>query len=311
MKKENHMPRIVVICGPTGAGKTAFAIKLAKAVDGEIIGADSMQIYRQMDIGTAKPTLEEKAAVVHHMVDVAEPDENFDAAGYARLAKPAVMDVISRNKIPFVVGGTGLYIKALIYGLFQSSPSDQAIRERLKKEKALQGLDALYAKLIEIDPDAAVKIHKNDALRIIRALEVYEITGKTISEHHMDHGFKNPLFNPLKLGVFWDRDPLYERINKRVDMMLEQGLPAEVENLLKRGYSPQLKSMQSLGYRHMIDFLSGKIQWEEAVSTLKRDHRRYAKRQMTWFNSDETIIWINPEQIQSAVEQVKAFFKKE
>lgn len=308
MEKFNQLPKIVVICGPTGAGKTAFAIQLAQAVQGEIIGADSMQIYRQMDIGTAKPTPEEKAAVLHHLVDVADPDEDFDAAKYARLAHSAVTDVVSRGKVPFVVGGTGLYIKALIYGLFHTRSADGAIRARLKREVDHSGPGLLYKRLVNIDPIAAERIHPNDGVRIIRALEVFETSGKTITQHHADHAFKKPLLSPLKLGILWERDTLYDRINKRVEIMLEQGLLEEVRHLLQKGYGPGLKSMQSLGYRHMADFIADNMTWEDAVSTLKRDHRRYAKRQMTWFKADKRIIWINPGKIDFALKTIKTFY---
>lgn len=312
--EQNHLmeqrpdpkPKMVVICGPTGTGKTAFAIELAKSIRGEIIGADSMQIYRFMDIGTAKPTPQEQSAVRHHMIDIIDPDEPFDAAAYAVAAKIVTEKLLQNGELPFVVGGTGLYIRSLIYGLFEAGPYDENIRERLKRDAERDGSARLHARLESIDPVAASKIHKNDTLRIVRALEVFEVTGKPISTHHLEHGFRKKLFSTLKIGLLRDRETLYQRINNRVDQMIEEGLLSEVKGLLAKGYSPDLKSMQSLGYRHMINFISGRVSWETAVSTLKRDHRRYAKRQLSWFNADDEVRWLSPDRIEEAVDMVSA-----
>ena len=306
MYSNDVKPKVIVICGPTALGKTSTGIHLAKNFDGEIISADSMQIYRYMDIGTAKPTLDEQACVKHHMIDVINPDEHFDARNYAILSRKKVMELHQQKKIPFVVGGTGLYIKALIHGLFQTKASDSGIRDRLKGEVKAHGSDYLYKKLSHQDPDTAKKIHPNDTYRIIRALEVYALTGKTLTELHHAHGFKDSPFVVLKIGLHIRRELLYDRINKRAEMMINSGFVNEVKRLLTMGYSPKLKSMQSIGYRHMVNFIEGYCTWDETVRTLKRDTRRYAKRQMTWFKADPEVIWKEPE----SVEDIKGLIKK-
>ena len=290
-------PNIIVICGPTGLGKTAVSIELAIDFHGEIIGADSMQIYRYMNIGTAKPTLNEQARVPHHLIDIVDPDEPFDAAGFAKIAGEMIMKLHAVGIVPFVVGGTGLYIKALVHGLSHAGPADTDIRKRLKEAESLHGSGFLYEKLSKCDQEAAERIHPNDTFRIIRALEVYEATGMAISQYSKDHGFENRRFNVLKIGLHIERETLYDRINQRVDAMIEEGLVDEVKTLLGRGYSEDLKSMQSIGYRHMVDFIKGRITWDETVRTLKRDTRRYARRQMTWFKADPEIVWTEPEQL--------------
>jgi len=299
-------PKVIVICGPTALGKTSTAIHLAKHFDGEIIGADSMQIYRYMDIGTAKPTMDEQALVKHHMIDFIDPDEHFDARKYAILAREKVMELCGQKIIPFVVGGTGLYIKALFYGLFKTEASDSDIRGHLKAEVQVFGNADLYKRLCRQDPETAKKIHPNDTYRIIRALEVYALTGKTLSELHQAHGFKDIPFVVLKIGLHIDREILYDRINKRVEIMINSGLVNEVKRLLAMGYSPEQKSMQSIGYRHIVNFIEGHCTWDETVKTLKRDTRRYAKRQMTWFKADPEVIWKEPK----ALEDIKGLIKK-
>jgi tRNA dimethylallyltransferase len=291
----------VVVCGPTGIGKTAFAIELARRFKGEIIGADSMQLYRRMDIGTAKPTPKEQAAVTHHMVDIIEPDGHFDAEIYADRAYATVLALTNKGILPFIVGGTGFYIKALIHGLFEGVKIDADVRQRLKKEAEEQGGQALYTRLKSVDPAAADRIHANDTYRIVRALEIYESTGWPMSATQERHGFEPRRLRTVKIGLTMEREALYQRINQRVDIMLDQGLLREVQSLMDAGYSQDLKSMQSLGYRHMIAFLNNEVEWEEAVRTLKRDHRRYAKRQMTWFRADPEVVWLEPGDIEKAV----------
>jgi len=300
-------PKIVIVCGPTGVGKTAFAIELAKRFGGEIVGADSMQIYRRMDIGTAKPTAEEKAAVPHHMVDIIAPDEPFDAAAYGRWADAIVTQLLADNKVAFVVGGTGLYIKALIYGLFKGRTVDDRVRQTLQAQLADEGAPALYAALKDRDPSAA-RIHPNDTYRILRALEVVETTGRAISEFHEAHHFGKARYRAFYIGLTLPREQLYTRIDGRVDAMIAAGLLEEVRGLLSSGYGPELKSMQSLGYRHMIAYIQGKLTWDEALRTLKRDHRRYAKRQLTWFKAVDGMHWLAPGEIDAAAEQVGRFF---
>ncbi len=304
---DSNLHKIVVICGPTGVGKTGFAIALAGHFAAEIIGADSMQIYRFMDIGTAKPTESERSAVPHHLVDVGDPDHPFDAAAYAEQAGQAVQQVTARGNLPLVVGGTGLYIKSLIYGLFNSRPYDPALRRRLQQEAEQKGAGSLHHRLVGRDPKAAARIHPNDTYRLVRALEVLELTGNSIIDHHRGHGFARPRYHALKIGLTLPREQLYARIDQRVDAMIDAGFTAEVRELLARGYGPELKAMQSLGYRHLTDFLQGRLDWAEALRTLKRDHRRYAKRQMTWFGADVSVHWLTPDALPEAVERVRQF----
>jgi tRNA dimethylallyltransferase len=307
MVSQTKKPKVIVICGPTGIGKTSVGIRLAENAGGEIISADSMQIYRCMDIGTAKPTADEQNRIPHHLIDIVDPDEDFDAVRFAKLARERVMQLHHRGVMPFVVGGTGLYIKALLQGLFHSNPVDPAIRERLNKEAAENGSSGLYDRLQRVDPDTADRLHPNDTYRIIRALETIESSGRSISEHHQDHRFEDEPFNTLKIGLQMDRQALYDRIDQRVDLMIEAGLVDEVKKLLELGYSADLKSMQSIGYRHIVDFIEGRLSRDECVRTLKRDTRRFAKRQFTWFGADQQIKWYEPDQLIEIVKLVEGF----
>jgi len=304
---EAAKPNIIVICGPTGVGKTAMGIELAKMFPGEIIGADSMQIYRYMDIGTAKPTAAEQAAVNHHMIDIIDPDESFDAARFALMAGDRVKDLHIRNRIAYVVGGTGLYIKALLHGLFQTQRPASEVRERLRQEAAVDGSGSLHRRLARCDPDAARRIHANDSYRIIRALETYEASGEALSQQQRRHGFEPTPFRTLKIALNLDRTQLYERIDRRVERMFGDGLLDEVRQLQARGYAADLKSMQAIGYRHTLAYLGGKLDWAETLRTFKRDTRRYAKRQLTWFRADAEIIWSPPRLTTSIVEIVGKF----
>jgi tRNA dimethylallyltransferase len=290
-------PSVVVICGPTAVGKTAVAVALAAAFDGEIISADSMQIYRRMDIGTAKPSAEEQQAARHHLIDIREPDEPFDAAAFARTARQTAEAILSRGRLPLLAGGTGLYIKAFLHGIFESDPVDPRIRDRLQTEMEAQGPAALHRRLARADPAAAARIHPNDRFRIVRALETIEACGEPMSSCHAGHRFKEEPYRALKIGLHMDREALYRRIDQRVDAMLAAGLEQEVRGLLDAGYRAELKSMQSIGYRHLVEFLGGRISREECVRTLKRDTRRYAKRQLTWFGGDGDITWYAPEEL--------------
>lgn len=300
-------PKLIVICGPTGVGKTRFAIELARRFNGEIIGADSMQVYTELAIGTAKPTALERAQVVHHLVDCVPPQADFSAADYGRQAREIVSELLARNKRPFVVGGTGLYIKALLQGLTEAAPSDKAIRNALRREAETLGLPALYERLAQLDPQAAGRIHPNDGFRIVRALEVHALTGRTMSAVQQAHCFPSSPYDALKLGLHCERSILYARIDARVEAMLAEGFLEEVVRLRGNGLDPQSKAMQALGYRHLNAFLDDALDWEEAVRTLKRDHRRYAKRQLTWFGADKEVKWVDPQGIQAAAEMVVAF----
>ena len=307
MASVREKTKVIVICGPTGVGKTAAAIEIARKFNGEIISADSMQIYRRMDIGTAKPTVAERARVPHHMIDIVDPDEDFNARRFLQLGREVIAKLGQRDRIAFVTGGTGLYIKALLHGLFASAPVAPDIRKRLKKQAEQFGGRTLFERLQKCDSKAASRLHPNDTYRIVRALETFEAGGGTISGHHRRHGFAENPFETVTFGLTMKRERLYERINERVDAMIGAGLLAEVKGLLKMGYGPELKSMQSIGYRHMVDFIAGRLPWDESVRTLKRDSRRYAKRQLTWFGADPTIIWQDPAQFDEMAKVVDKF----
>jgi len=309
MVSPTKKPKVIVICGPTGIGKTTVGIQLAEKLGGEIISADSMQIYRYMDIGTAKPTADEQNRLLHHMIDIVDPAEDFDAVRFAQMARKKVMQLHQKGVLPVIVGGTGLYIKALLQGLFQSNPVDSQIRERLMQEAAEDGSSSLHDRLKQVDPDTAERLHPNDAYRIVRALETIESTGRPISEHHQDHGFADEPFDALKVGLQMDRQKLYDRIDQRVDLMIDAGLPEEVKKLLGMGYTADLKAMQSIGYRHMAAFIEGSLPWDECVRTLKRDTRRFAKRQFTWFGADNQIHWYEPDQLNEMIGLVEEFLE--
>jgi len=304
-------PEIVVICGPTAIGKTSIAISVAECFGGEIVGADSMQIYRHLDIGTAKPTPEERGRVPHHLIDVADPDEPYDAARFYRDARQAIADILGRGRLPVVAGGTGFYIRALLYGLCDAAPEDPSVRSRLREEAFEQGGGHLYGRLQHCDPEAASKIHPNDTYRVLRALEVFEITGITMTDYRRRHCFSDAPFEPLKLGLDMDRVALYERIDRRVDQMIADGLLDEVKRLLDKGYAEHLRPMQALGYRHMIDYIRGRLEWGDMIDTLKRDTRRYAKRQFTWFRADSQIIWSAPTYKKKILNHVRCFIRRE
>ncbi len=299
--------KVVVVCGPTGIGKTSFAIRLARSLNGEIIGADSMQIYKYMDIGTAKPDPKEQRMARHHMIDIVTPDQEFDAGMYARMASGIIQDLDERQVVPIVAGGTGLYIKALLYGLFRTRPVDKKTVLDLEKELAAHGPQRLHERLQRLDSLAAATLHPNDGFRIIRAIETFLSTGSSIVSLQKSHRFGTMNFNALKIGLAMDRDRLYRRINQRVDLMIEAGLIKEVQNLIESGYSPDLKSMQSIGYRHACLFLSGRLDFDNFVTMLKRDTRRYAKRQLTWFRHQDQFQWMKPGDIDHGVSAVKEF----
>ena len=309
MVLDSDKPKVIIICGPTGIGKTTVGIKLAEKFGGEIVGADSMQIYRHMDIGTAKPTREERRKVSHHMVDIVDPDEDFDAVQFSERARATITELNRQGRLSFVVGGTGLYIKALLHGFFQSEPVDPKIRNRLKQELEQSGSGFLYERLVQVDPVTAGRLHPNDSYRILRALETIASSGKSISKHHLDHGFDEDPFHALRIGLRIDRAKLYARIDQRVDAMIQAGLIEEVTKLLAMGYSAGLKPMQSIGYRHVIGFLEGSLPWDECLRTLKRDTRRFAKRQFTWFGADPQIIWYEPDQLNEIIRLVEGFLE--
>jgi len=289
-------PKLIVICGPTGIGKTNFSLALAKEFDGCIVSADSMQIYRYMDIGTAKPSPEERRQVPHYMMDIVDPDTPYDAARFCREGRTAIAKIHTQGKLPLIVGGTGFYIKALLHGLFEANPVDPEIVRRLKEQAAAEGIQPLYQRLCVCDPETSGRIHPNDAYRVIRALAVYEMTSNPMSVFQEAHGFRQCPFDVLKICLTDQREILYDRIDRRVDKMVADGLVDEVKKLLEMGYSVNLRPMQAIGYRHMTDFLWGRAGWEETVSLLKRDTRRFAKRQLTWFKKETDTIWTSPEE---------------
>jgi tRNA dimethylallyltransferase len=289
--------KVAVLVGPTAVGKTTAALDLAEALGAEIVNADSMQVYRQLDIGTAKPTLAERARVRHHLVDVAGPDEPYDAARYAREGRAIIAGLHQRGVPPLVVGGTGLYIKALLSGLFRQEEKVHEVRPRLTRELAAQGLPALLARLASLDPATAQRLAPGDTYRILRALEVVEATGRSISELHAAHNFQDRPYATLKLGLNLPRQELYRRIEDRVEAMLARGWLEEVRQLLQR-YSPGIKPLQALGYRHLVAHLEGRLSLPEAIEQIQKETRRYAKRQLTWFKADPEIRWFHPDQRQ-------------
>ncbi|MBI4948960.1 MAG: tRNA (adenosine(37)-N6)-dimethylallyltransferase MiaA [Deltaproteobacteria bacterium] len=293
--------RIVVIAGPTASGKSALSIDLALSFNGEIVSADSMQVFKRMDIGTAKPSKEELQRVPHHLIDIIEPDEDYTAARFRNDAIKAITDIRSRGKNVFIVGGTGLYIKALTQGLFPGPEADPDLRKALEKE----GTDALYERLKLIDPETAASIHPNNRVRVVRALEVYELTGTTMSAFQKDHGFKDEPFDCLKVSLDIPREALYRRIDERVDGMIEAELAEETRRLHDAGFGWDLKPMLGLGYKEMSMFLRGERTLPEAIELLKRNTRRYAKRQMTWFKGDQAVRWFSPEEKDKIFESVK------
>jgi len=284
-------PRIVILLGPTGVGKSKLVIELAEELGGEIVSADSMQVYRYMDIGTAKPTLDEQKKVRHHLIDLVTPDQPFHAGLYRILARKTIDQLHKSGKPIWVVGGTGLYIKALVQGLFTHPKIDPNVRRKLKQEAEEKGKAFLSERLKRVDPKTASQLHPHDLFRTIRALEVYDSTGIPISFFREQHRFGERPYLTLKIGLEINRENLYRRIEERVDQMIERGFLQEVRGLMEMGYGPELKPMQSLGYKQMVQFLSREISWTEAVGQMKRDTRNYAKRQWTWFRADPEVCW--------------------
>ena len=286
-------PDMIVICGPTASGKTALSVALAKALGGEVVSADSMQIYRRMDIGTAKPTREEMGDVPHHMIDVADPEENYSVARYVSDAVPIVDDILSRGKIPVVAGGTGLYIDNLIAGReFAPFEENSGLRETLQNRVLAEGLPVLLEELRQVDPDAAARLHPNDEKRILRALEVWLTTGKTITQHNLETQAIPNRYRPLIIGLdFEEREHLRRRIDRRVDVMMEHGLEQEVRQLLADGVPSHCTAMQAIGYKEMVAAILEGRPVEEGAEEVKLRSRQYAKRQLTWFRRNPNVNW--------------------
>ena len=316
---ENSTSKIIVLCGPTAVGKTDLSLLIAETFSCEIVGVDSMQVYRHMDIGTAKPTQAERARINHYLIDIVDPDDNYTLGRFVKDAQEAIRKINSHNNIPLLVGGTGLYLKGLLQGLFaedylaaeagdnEGKSCAESVRDDLRKRLLETGNETLHRELAEVDPDSAERIHPNDTQRLLRGLEIFYTTGIPWSLHLTDQRKNTTQYQTLKIGLTRPRQELYERIDKRVCLMAEQGLLDEVKMLLDMGYAKELKAMQSIGYRHMINFLDNKWTWAQTLEMLARDTRHYAKRQFTWFNNDKEISWYDVLQQDTILKEIKRF----
>ncbi|MBN2528166.1 MAG: tRNA (adenosine(37)-N6)-dimethylallyltransferase MiaA [Deltaproteobacteria bacterium] len=285
---------VLVISGPTASGKTGVAIELAKRYGFELVGADSMQVYRGMDIGTDTPTATQLGGVTHHLINVVNPDEEYDAARFAKDADSVIADIHKRGRRALIVGGTGLYLRVLLNGLQSGPPPNAELREELNQKARHQGWPALHSQLKIMDPEAFERLHPNDGVRIVRALEVYLQTGKPLSEWQKEHGFSQKRYPHLIIGISRPKEELNERINRRVDEMFQMGLIEEVKTLLEKGYDSSLKPMQALGYKPVNEYICGDISLDQAIENTKTTTRRFAKRQRTWFRKEEDIVWTPP-----------------
>ena len=287
--------KVIVICGPTASGKTALSIELAKKINGEIVSCDSMQIYKDMNIGTAKPTPEEMQGIKHYLIGYVSPEERYSVSDYKSDAKKAIKEIIQKGKMPIVVGGTGLYLDSLIYEIeYQDIKLDEEYRKKLEEEVEEKGLETLYERAKQIDAKAMEKISPNDKKRILRVLEIYHTTGKTKTEQEIESRKKEVEYDYKVYALDWDRQKLYDRINKRVDIMVEKGLIEEVKQILKK-YDTFPTAMQGLGYKEVVEYIEGKVTKEEMIEKIKMETRRYAKRQLTWFRKNKQTIWLNAE----------------
>jgi len=301
---KNHQTlrkNIPFIVGPTAVGKTATAIELAKNLDGEILSIDSRQVYRKLNIGTAKPTLRQQKSIAHHLIDIIDIGSQISAGGYRELAVKTVNEIKNREKWPIFVGGSGLYVKAMLQGIFHKSITDEKIRKRINAELKEQGAAKLYNRLVDIDSETAIKIHINDIKRITRALEIYEITGKPPSHLYKEQKM-DPAFPSRVYVLNMERDKLYQRINQRVDEMIAEGLIGEVRDLLDSGLKKELEALRTLGYQEVVRFIDGKSSKTEMIENLKQNTRRYAKRQLTWFRHQIDAVWIDIDTGDSAVD---------
>lgn len=302
--------RVLVIVGPTAVGKTELTLRLAEELDGEIISADSMQVYRGMDIGTAKATLAERERIPHHLIDVVEPGKTFSAADYQRLSRLAVEDITARGKLPIFSGGTGLYVKAAIDDYnFIEVENNYTVRNSLKQQVREAGLEALYKRLQSVDPRVAERLHFNDERRIVRALEVYETTGQTLSFWEQQKDVKSSVFDAIFIGLNRPRDDLYARVNLRIEKMIKDGLVEEVKSLVDRGLS--FVAQQALGYKELLPYLEGRLTLEEAKELIKLQTRRYAKRQLTWFRADTRVNWVDVSNMEQAQLEILPILAKQ
>lgn len=302
MMLEQQKGKLLVIIGPTAVGKTKLSIELAKRFNGEIISGDSMQVYKGMDIGTAKIKEEEKEGIPHYLIDIKEPDEPFSAAEFQELANTMILDIQHRGKLPIIVGGTGLYIQSVIYDYhFSEAPSDPEYRVMLEKRAEAEGFEAIFAELKKIDPESAERIHPNNSRRVIRALEIYHCTGHTMSEQLKEQPTELK-YDTCIIGLTMEREQLYSRINHRVDLMMDEGLVAEVQGFFEKGLK-DCQSIQAIGYKELYDFFKGTTSQNEAIENLKQNSRRYAKRQLTWFRNKMDVSWFD-------MTNVDEFYKK-
>ncbi|TFG78050.1 MAG: tRNA (adenosine(37)-N6)-dimethylallyltransferase MiaA [Thermodesulfobacteriales bacterium] len=307
---EHKKPKLIVVLGPTAVGKSAVGIDIAKRLRGEIINADSLQVYKHLNIGTAKPSSKELHEVSHHLINIVDPDEDFNAGMFRSRAASTIKDLHEANKNIILVGGTYLYVKVLLSGLIEGLPANMEIRENIKKLRAIFGLPYVYDRLLLLDPEAAARIHPNDYVRAERALEVNYLTGQKMSELQAVHSFQDQDYEYFKIGISLDREILKERIDKRVDIMIKEGLVEEVRKLREMGYHNNLKPMQSIGYKEINQFLDGEIDIDEAVELIKRDTKRFAKRQMTWLKKDNEINWFEKDKdFDQILDKAREFFE--
>jgi tRNA dimethylallyltransferase len=285
-------PRILAIVGPTASGKTSLSLAIAKQLDAEIVSADSRQIYKNLNIGTAKPTIDERAMAKHHFVDTLDPSSDFSAGQFGLLAGKVIAEIVRKKKLPILVGGSGLYVRAALDGLFDGPGRDPEIRSMLEEQLKTEGLDTLLKTLGTVDPVTLERMKEITPRRVIRALEVYRITGKPISKIQSDEN-EVPAFDAYQVGLLWDRKELYHRVERRVDSMVASGLENEVKDLIAKGYDRRLNALNTVGYKEVFDFLDGILSHEEMIERIKRNSRRFAKRQMTWFRRDSRIHWIS------------------
>lgn len=300
--------KLLVILGPTAAGKSGLAFQLALDFGAEIVSADSLQVYKYLDIGTAKPSPEARAQVKHHLIDLIEPDKELNAGIYKCLADKAIDSISSSGKRVILVGGTFLYVRLLLHGLVEGIPGDRQIREKLRREASSIGVEAMYERLRTVDPLSALRIHPRDYVRVERALEVFHLTGVPLSRLQDAHGFRSHRYDFLKLALYVDRDELARRIDLRTQEMIDKGLVEEVRGILDMGYSPELKPLKSIGYSEIVSYLSGNVTLARSIELIKRNTKRYAKRQMTWLRKEGGVEWVSPEKDYSYIKSMVAGF---
>ena len=306
----SNKPKLMVILGPTAIGKSCLSLEIANTINGEILSADSLQVYRYLDIGTAKPTREEQTQVGHHLIDIKEPDEEFNAGLFRQCANSVIRKLTKKRTNLIVVGGTYLYVRVLLHGLIAGARGNKEIRDRFRVLRSSYGVEYVYEKLKSLDPESALGIHSNDYVRIERALESYYLTGEKISTLKKQHGFRDKEYCYLKIGLYDEKDAIRRRIEDRVDSMIRNGFIEEVQEIRSMGFPPTLKPLQSIGYRQVSQYLDNKISLKMAIELTKRDTKRLAKRQMTWLKSDKEINWYRlPEDLGRLVNEVEAFYR--